>query len=137
MPVFSPALTRPRYPRLCSIFFFNDTATTEIYTLSLHDALPISGRPPLVAAAASPLLRLRRAARPFLTAYNTGDAHGAHAGVDPEGGDPRRPDRRGRGGRLVPGLRPLARAAVPDAGTPRRRRVPGREQPDRRPARRG
>src|SRR3712207_7489363 len=26
------------------IFFFNDTATTEIYTLSLHDALPISGR---------------------------------------------------------------------------------------------
>src|SRR3712207_8485744 len=29
---------------LCSVtfFFFNDTATTEIYTLSLHDALPIS-----------------------------------------------------------------------------------------------
>src|SRR5256885_4358263 len=29
-------------------FFFNDTATTEIYTLSLHDALPISlrGAPP-------------------------------------------------------------------------------------------
>src|SRR6266853_7053905 len=26
-------------------FFFNDTATTEIYTLSLHDALPISGHP--------------------------------------------------------------------------------------------
>src|SRR2546430_8957780 len=25
-------------------FFFNDTATTEIYTLSLHDALPIFGR---------------------------------------------------------------------------------------------
>src|SRR3712207_6925849 len=25
-------------------FFFNDTATTEIYTLSLHDALPISER---------------------------------------------------------------------------------------------
>src|SRR2546421_3301367 len=25
-------------------FFFNDTATTEIYTLSLHDALPISNR---------------------------------------------------------------------------------------------
>src|SRR3712207_9452867 len=24
------------------VFFFNDTATTEIYTLSLHDALPIS-----------------------------------------------------------------------------------------------
>src|SRR5712675_1960766 len=28
-----------------SSFFFNDTATTEIYTLSLHDALPISARP--------------------------------------------------------------------------------------------
>src|SRR2546429_6380840 len=27
-------------------FFFNDTATTEIYTLSLHDALPISYRRP-------------------------------------------------------------------------------------------
>src|SRR5438309_8012636 len=25
----------------CLLFFFNDTATTEIYTLSLHDALPI------------------------------------------------------------------------------------------------
>src|SRR2546422_11090593 len=30
---------------MCSLFFFfNDTATTEIYTLSLHDALPISRR---------------------------------------------------------------------------------------------
>ena len=27
---------------LVAVFFFNDTATTEIYTLSLHDALPIS-----------------------------------------------------------------------------------------------
>src|SRR2546426_3785399 len=27
---------------LLTFFFFNDTATTEIYTLSLHDALPIS-----------------------------------------------------------------------------------------------
>src|ERR1039458_10904650 len=26
---------------VCFFFFFNDTATTEIYTLSLHDALPI------------------------------------------------------------------------------------------------
>src|SRR5437588_12121355 len=26
---------------ICFFFFFNDTATTEIYTLSLHDALPI------------------------------------------------------------------------------------------------
>src|SRR6266853_4140893 len=29
-----------------SFFFFNDTATTEIYTLSLHDALPIAARWP-------------------------------------------------------------------------------------------
>src|SRR2546430_17165486 len=47
-----------------SFFFFNDTATTEIYTLSLHDALPIYGErrhrhrhaeqvPPLVGAPAS------------------------------------------------------------------------------------
>src|SRR6266702_2460781 len=33
-------------PEKCRVFFFfNDTATTEIYTLSLHDALPISARP--------------------------------------------------------------------------------------------
>src|SRR2546427_8877107 len=31
------------HPHIYSVFFFfNDTATTEIYTLSLHDALPIS-----------------------------------------------------------------------------------------------
>src|SRR2546425_4025311 len=29
------------HPLFFSFFFFNDTATTEIYTLSLHDALPI------------------------------------------------------------------------------------------------
>src|SRR5438270_11393805 len=29
-------------PGVCILFFFNDRATTEIYTLSLHDALPIS-----------------------------------------------------------------------------------------------
>src|SRR5215216_1061059 len=33
-------------------FFFNDTATTEIYTLSLHDALPISAGPNATAARA-------------------------------------------------------------------------------------
>src|SRR2546430_12510790 len=32
---------------MVSIFFFNDTATTEIYTLSLHDALPILPSPGL------------------------------------------------------------------------------------------
>src|SRR2546430_94086 len=35
-------------PLFCvGFFFFNDTATTEIYTLSLHDALPISSRGPV------------------------------------------------------------------------------------------
>src|SRR5690554_7767228 len=32
-----------RFTFIFLFFFFNDTATTEIYTLSLHDALPISG----------------------------------------------------------------------------------------------
>src|SRR5256885_15017082 len=32
-----------RSPFFSFFFFFNDTATTEIYTLSLHDALPICG----------------------------------------------------------------------------------------------
>src|SRR5262249_61701441 len=36
VPISSPSL-----PVSLSFFFFNDTATTEIYTLSLHDALPI------------------------------------------------------------------------------------------------
>src|SRR5258708_39512707 len=39
------------HPILFFFFFFNDTATTEIYTLSLHDALPISS--------VIPALRLR------------------------------------------------------------------------------
>src|SRR3712207_7913842 len=40
-------------------FFFNDTATTEIYTLSLHDALPISGERPIAACVRNPFLRGR------------------------------------------------------------------------------
>src|SRR5215208_2730586 len=36
--------TRVRASRCVLCFFFNDTATTEIYTLSLHDALPIRRR---------------------------------------------------------------------------------------------
>src|SRR5690349_22176429 len=42
------------------LFFFNDTATTEIYTLSLHDALPICRDPRhLTIHTLSPLARLR------------------------------------------------------------------------------
>src|SRR3989442_1395914 len=55
---------------LLFFFFFNDTATTEIYTLSLHDALPISGPPRrhhVGPGAEGPvLLRLVRQARPRL-----------------------------------------------------------------------
>src|SRR5690348_18483049 len=39
----------------CFFFFFNDPATTEIYTLSLHDALPICVRMPF-----SPVVRAAR-----------------------------------------------------------------------------
>src|SRR6266480_894209 len=57
-------------------FFFNDTATTEIYTLSLHDALPIpgngsliqviataTGRAPLIAGKPEPPLHAEAVAR--------------------------------------------------------------------------
>src|SRR5215207_1257399 len=40
----------PVLVRAVRLFFFNDTATTEIYTLSLHDALPISRSRPLARA---------------------------------------------------------------------------------------
>src|ERR1039457_4700986 len=40
-PVLNPCRSSPQ-SSLLRAFFFNDTATTEIYTLSLHDALPIS-----------------------------------------------------------------------------------------------
>src|SRR5215471_6620115 len=55
MPGKSPGMTKKRLDAAfrrnavrnvltCNLFFFNDTATTEIYTLSLHDALPIYAR---------------------------------------------------------------------------------------------
>src|SRR5260221_8387888 len=46
------------YPLL--FFFFNDTATTEIYTLSLHDALPISSPSPRRRSPSASALALRR-----------------------------------------------------------------------------
>src|SRR5258708_40118408 len=57
-----------------SFFFFNDTATTEIYTLSLHDALPISGAQ-------------RAARRPHHVAHLPGHRGGPDRGA---GGCPRR-----------------------------------------------
>src|ERR1022692_993172 len=40
-PVFGQPVEQSRAYEFIFFFFFNDTATTEIYTLSLHDALPI------------------------------------------------------------------------------------------------
>src|SRR3712207_9220812 len=59
-----------------TVFFFNDTATTEIYTLSLHDALPISGAPAHARGGAdgpARAVRHRRAGAPH-------DGRGAHGG---------------------------------------------------------
>src|SRR3989441_9741291 len=88
-----------------SFFFFNDTATTEIYTLSLHDALPIS----LQRLSVSPRYRWS-----------------AGALVAPRPDRDRRPERgrvRGRpGGRppaLRPGARPLRRGLRRRGGQPR------------------
>src|SRR2546430_9228292 len=49
-------------------FFFNDTATTEIYTLSLHDALPICSRSP-------PVRRRGRKAAPLLCWGSRSEEH--------------------------------------------------------------
>src|SRR5471030_3019439 len=49
-------------------FFFNDTATTEIYTLSLHDALPISAGRSVSRSATS---ACRSGARPWLRLSGT------------------------------------------------------------------
>src|SRR5690348_18255489 len=46
------------------IFFFNDTATTEIYTLSLHDALPICSRRRKSLRSTSPSIPSRAATSP-------------------------------------------------------------------------
>src|SRR2546426_7524803 len=55
------------------IFFFNDTATTEIYTLSLHDALPIS-------ASARSARRGRRARRDARSRRGSPRSGGGRAG---------------------------------------------------------
>src|SRR5438034_11713150 len=43
-PMLSSVYSYSTSASLFFLFFFNDTATTEIYTLSLHDALPICGK---------------------------------------------------------------------------------------------
>src|SRR3974390_3918499 len=57
-------LGRSRVFSFFFFFFFNDTATTEIYTLSLHDALPISaGKRMRLARCFAPTRRCGRAWR--------------------------------------------------------------------------
>src|SRR2546422_8645249 len=90
-------------------FFFNDTATTEIYTLSLHDALPIS-----------PVLRLHARCRDG--GARRGDHRLLHAGGEPHlshrescrgGGEPAR-----RVGAGFLGLRSAHAARRPARGAP-------------------
>src|SRR2546429_8825241 len=60
-------------PPYFSFFFFNDTATTEIYTLSLHDALPICAVPP--ESPRAPLRRSRKSpdVRPLRSEEHTSE----------------------------------------------------------------
>src|SRR3712207_8464260 len=58
------------------LFFFNDTATTEIYTLSLHDALPICSLP-----STSPRKTMRSPGRPTAIAYRIDTAPGPRDGA--------------------------------------------------------
>ena len=60
------------------VFFFNDTATTEIYTLSLHDALPISGAGPALFAISDEAGPLERIARAICRVFQ---AHGLESTV--------------------------------------------------------
>src|SRR6266498_2627228 len=87
-------------------FFFNDTATTEIYTLSLHDALPISDHPAF--AAGAPRSRLRPLRR-----HRRTDAVRAATGAHRDAGRRERVPRRARvepgHGRAARDLRSIAR----------------------------
>src|SRR2546428_8362189 len=66
---------------VCFFFFFNDTATTEIYTLSLHDALPICRR---IAAGAEGRRRSQCDGRPApVPGRPPGSAGGPGAGGRP------------------------------------------------------
>src|SRR3712207_7504137 len=66
-------------------FFFNDTATTEIYTLSLHDALPISRSPKVRGGGCGVSARRREFLRRLVRRRSTAPVM---IGEDPEGGEP-------------------------------------------------
>src|SRR5436853_3333258 len=131
---------RSRFPPLplsssLFFFFFNDTATTEIYTLSLHDALPIYRALAAVSTAVSGDLRTvstaagRRTAEPRGRATGTGSSRRPVHPEDParSGVPPLR--HHGFGRRDHPGRTQLAPAADPAAG------ASGRDLPDQRSVR--
>src|SRR5205807_9144808 len=60
-------------------FFFNDTAPTEIYTLSLHDALPISETRQMLGRTGRRKRARNRKQRHCLAAEDLGGAHLLHA----------------------------------------------------------
>src|SRR2546422_7749137 len=62
-----------------SCFFFNDTATTEIYTLSLHDALPISCCMIWDGRASTRSCSARSGPGPGRTAFPPGPVNGARS----------------------------------------------------------
>src|SRR2546427_7848479 len=108
------------------LFFFNDTATTEIYTLSLHDALPISLPPADLRDPSGPDRCADRLGRRGLGARRAngstigGGARGARGddGVGtPDGGsnghDPPLPARAGGGPGAPGGALPLRGAGAP------------------------
>src|SRR5256885_10093383 len=69
-----------------SFFFFNDTATTEIYTLSLHDALPIYDDEAVGVFEAT---RVRRRGAATVSCPQTGDARAvSYPGLILDGDDP-------------------------------------------------
>src|SRR3990170_3466364 len=108
-------------------FFFNDTATTEIYTLSLHDALPISSRS---WASSPPGARCREPA--LRSPVAAGGCSGAPLPVGPDvlalAPAPARPPRAARGRARGP----PARAPARPAGAARARRPrDGRARPRR------
>src|SRR2546425_13235946 len=128
---------------MVSVFFFNDTATTEIYTLSLHDALPIypaSAPRPVGGRRLRPADRLRQRRQP-----PAGARHGARQGdrhpVRPRSGPPPSaaigalrelaPGPRGRRARAAPGR--VADRSPPGHGAveraPDRRAAPRRNGP--------
>src|SRR5260221_1570483 len=63
---------------LLFFFFFNDTATTEIYTLSLHDALPIYQRKQYVSRHAQHLGEQRHQRQVEDEQHDVADVHARH-----------------------------------------------------------